>query len=162
MATIVSPTFTDAQLQAVDAALTELEAQLAALVSLTSREKAALPKMGEKSEAFCRQALRVLDQNRQLVPPNLPLAGALADLTMIDQLRPRLVRLSRLAERVGDTDTVLGANVMDVALQSYGLLKLRGKGEGLKALRHELGVRFRRRASARPDTALPKSGSGSS
>jgi len=162
MATILSPAFTEEQLQAVDAALTELEAQLAALVSLTPREKLALKKMGEKSEAFCRQALRVLDQNRQLVPPNLPLAGGVADLATLDQLRPRLVRLLRLAERLEDTDTVLGANVMDVALQSYGLLKLRGKGEGLNALRHELGIRFRRRATARTDIPSPKSGSGSS
>ncbi len=151
---------TDVQLQAVDAALTDLEAQFAGLVSLTPQQKHAMKKMGEKSEAFCRQALRALDQNRQMVPPNLPLADGLADLGTLDQLRPRLMRLLRLAERASDTDTALGSNVMDVALQSYSLLKLRGRGEGLKGLRHELGGRFRRRATSRavPDAGKDETG----
>jgi hypothetical protein len=120
--------------------------------------------MGEKSEAFCRQALRALDQNRQLVPPNLPLDEGVADLITLDQLRPRLLRLLRLTERATDTDTALGANVMDVALQSYGLLKLRGRGEGLKALRHDLAGRFRKggRATTRAEPGQSGSGTGTS
>jgi hypothetical protein len=67
-----------------------------------------LKKMGQKSEAFCRQALTVLEQNPQMVPANVPLADAIADLNALEQLRPRMVRLSRLSERASDTDTALG------------------------------------------------------
>jgi hypothetical protein len=162
MTNVISLAFTDAQLQAVDTALNELEAQFAGLVSLTAQEKLALKKMGERSEAFCRQALRALDQNRQIVPPNLPLARGVADLGTLDQLRPRLMRLLRLAERAKDSDTALGASVMDVALQSYGLLKLRGHGEGLKTLRHDLAGRFRkvRRANSREEPGPGENGTG--
>jgi hypothetical protein len=139
---LVSLSFDDAQLQAVDAALTELETRLAGLIALSPAQKRTMRRMGEKSEAFCRQALRVLEQNPQMVPANVGLADAQADLTTMDRLRPRLVRLSRLSERASDTDAALGSDVMDVALQGYSLLKVTGRTEGLTALRKELGNRF--------------------
>ena len=37
-----------------------------------------------------------------------------------------MVRLSRLSERVADTDIALGSDIMSVALQAYGLLKVTG------------------------------------
>ncbi|MEO5626399.1 MAG: hypothetical protein ABIQ70_10370 [Dokdonella sp.] len=145
---IISLNLTDAQLQAVDAALTELETQLSGLIALTLPQKRSLRKMGEKSEAFCRQALRVLEQNPQMAPPNVVAAGAIDDLVAIDRLRPRMVRLSRLSERASDTDIALGSDVMSTSLQVYGLLKLTGGSEGLESLRRDLGTRFAR--SAKP------------
>src|SRR5438105_2362727 len=55
--------------------------------------------MGDKSEAFCRQTLSVLEQNPQVVPPSVGLREAIADLEALDRLRPRLQRLLRLTER---------------------------------------------------------------
>ena len=112
---LVTLNLTDAQLAAVDAALAELERQLAGLIVLTAAQKKSLRRMGPMSEAFCRQTLRVLDHNPQIVPPNLPLADANADLRTLDALRPRLVRLSRLSERAADTDTALGSDILSVA-----------------------------------------------
>jgi hypothetical protein len=66
----------------------------------------------------------------------------LADLQALDRLRPRLLRLQRLAERASDTDIALGSDVMQVALQGYALLKVAGKNQGLEGLRKELGTRF--------------------
>jgi hypothetical protein len=148
---IVSLNLTPDQLTAVDAALTALESQLSGLIALPIEQKRSLKKMGEKSEAFCRQALRVLEQNPQMVPANVPLVDAMADLAALDALRPRMVRLSRLSERVADTDIALGSDVMSVALQAYGLLKVTGKTEGLQAMRRELGSRFAK-ASKPPTT----------
>src|SRR5690349_23784983 len=56
----LSLSFTDAQATAIDAALNELEAQFAALVAMPAGERRRLMKMGDKSEAFCRQALSLL------------------------------------------------------------------------------------------------------
>ncbi len=139
---LVTLNLTDAQLTAVDAAITELETQLGGLIALPAAKKRSLRKMGQKSEAFCRQALNVLEQNPQMVPANVPLADAIAGLNALEQLRPRMIRLSRLSERASDTDIALGADVMSVALQGYSLLKLTGRSEGLDPLRRELGVRF--------------------
>jgi len=145
---IINLALTEAQLQAVDAAIGELETQLVDLIALTKPQKQSLLKMGDKSEAFCRQAMRVLEQNPQLAPPNLAAANPLQDLKTMDQLRPRLVRLSRLSERAADTDLALGSDVMDASLKVYGLLKLTGRSEGLNTMRRELGSRFAR--SAKP------------
>lgn len=143
---LVTLNFTDAQITAVNAALTELETQLAGLISLSVPVKRSVRKMGQKSEAFCRQTIRVLEQNPQIVPPNVSLADAVADLTALDTLRPMMVRLSRLTDRASDTEIALGSDVMAMALQGYGLLKLTGRGEGLDSLRQQLGERFTKTA----------------
>lgn len=141
---LVTLNLTDAQLAAVDAALTELETQLVGLIALPPGQKRGLRKMGERSEAFCRQALTVLEQNPQLVPANVLAADAIGDLAAIDKLRPRMLRLGRLSERASDTTIALGSDVMTTALQVYGQIKLTGSGEGLAAARRDLGTRFPR------------------
>ena len=138
----------EAQLASVDNALFDLETQLAGLVAMTSSQRRKLTRMGDKSEAFCRQALSVLAQNPQVVPPSLNLAGAQSDLTTLDQLRPRLQRLQRLAERAADTETALGSDIMRCALDGYALLKVSGRNQGLEGLLKELGVRFAKSGKA--------------
>jgi hypothetical protein len=143
---LVSLNLTAEQLALVDQALTQMETELDGLIALSARQRRSLRRMGDKSEAFCRQALRVLQQNPQMVPPNVPVADAVADLNALDQLRPRMIRLARLSERAADTDAALGSDVMTVALQGYSLLKLTGRSEGLEPLRRELKGRFRKSA----------------
>ena len=139
---LVDLDYTADALAVIDAALTALEAGFAGLLALTPDQRQMLVKMGDKSEAFCRQALTILSQNPQVVPPSLSLPGAQADLAALDQLRPRLQRLQRLTERASDSELALGSDVMNVALQGYALLKVVGKNQGLEALRKELGARF--------------------
>ncbi|WP_202908961.1 hypothetical protein [Cognatilysobacter segetis] len=139
---LLSLDLSDTQLMAIDNALTELELQLSGLASMEADKRKSLARMGGKSEAFCRQALNVLEQNPQVVPPSLKVAEARADLDAIDQLRPRLQRLQRLTERAQDSETMLGSDVMNCALQGYALLKVAGKNQGLEGLRKELGSRF--------------------
>ncbi|KWS02455.1 Methyl-accepting chemotaxis protein [Lysobacter capsici AZ78] len=143
----------DEQVATAVAALDQLETALAGLVSLSPDDRRRLTKMGPKSEVFCRQALSVLEQNRQIVPPSLDLPGAQLDLRTLDRLRPLLDRLQRLAERGEDTETALGADLMAFALEGYGLLKVSGKNQGLDGLRKEMGARWakgRREAAAPP------------
>jgi hypothetical protein len=64
----VTLNFTGDQLQAVDAAIGELETQPAGLIALSKPQKQSLRKMGDKSEAFCHRAIRVLEQNPLLAP----------------------------------------------------------------------------------------------
>ena len=113
----VSLELSNEQLTQAAQATTTLEQALAGLVSLAPADRRRLVKMGQKSEVFCRQTLRVLAQNPQVVPPGLGLAEAQADLLALDQLAPLLDRLQRLAERGRDTEMALGADVMDAALE---------------------------------------------
>jgi hypothetical protein len=142
---VVTLNLSESQLVAVDAALTELEIQLTGLVALSPATKKRMQPMGEKSEAFCRQALRVLNENPQVVPPSLDVTDAVNDLKTLDQLRPRAIRLSRLMSRLEDTDFALGSVVMQTATQGYALLKLVGRAQGLDEVRKGLGTRFIKR-----------------
>ncbi|MGN7725442.1 hypothetical protein ACTJIL_06425 [Luteimonas sp. 22616] len=151
---LISLTFNDAQLSAIDNALAELETQLSGLIALNTDKRRKLVRMGDKSEAFGRQALTILAQNPQIVPPGLGLADAQSDLATLDQLRPILLRLQRLTERASDSDIALGSDVMSVALQGYALLKVSGKNQGLEGLRKELGARFAK-SSWQGDEATP-------
>lgn len=115
----------------IDAALTTLEQRLSGLIDLEANERRGLPKMGDKSEAFCRQTLRVMAQNPTLVP----------------------ARLRRLLGRCEDTELALGSDVMSTALEGYALLKVLGKGSGLEGLRQDIGARFARRGPV--DVGVP-------
>ena len=151
---LVTLNLTDAQLTAVDAALTELETQLAGLIALSATQKKSLRRMGPKSEAFCRDTLRVLDQNPQIVPPTL--ADANVGFQTLDGLRPRLIRLSRLSARGADTETALRSDIMSVALEGYNLLKTVGRSRGLDPMRRELAERFARQGRRAVDPPAPQ------
>ena len=152
---LVSLTLTQDQVTAALTALDQVEASLPGLISLQPEDRKGLVFMGPRSEAFCRQTVRVLDQNRQIVPPSLDLAGAQADLVAIDQLRPVLERLQRLLSRVDDTVNALGSDVMVTALEGYGQLKLSGAAHGLDELRKEVGARWSRQRRSNPAEAQP-------
>lgn len=145
---LISLTLTDEQMTAVNAALDTLEQNLAGLIALQPPQRRALTKMGDKSEVFCRQTLKLLQQNPQVVPPALDVAEAQADLDAYERLGSISLRLTRLGERADDTVTALGSDLMSFALDGYGLLRVAGKNQGLEEIRRTLGARFARRNTA--------------
>ncbi len=57
-------------------AIATLEEKFAGLIEFSVDERRRLNRMCDKSEAFCRQTLILLDQNRQIIPPELDLDEA--------------------------------------------------------------------------------------
>ena len=147
---LISLSITEEQQTAALAGLAQIEAALPGLLSLDAVERKRMTYMGDKSEVFTRQTLRVLEQNPQIVPPSLDLPEAQADLQALDRLRPVLERLQRLHARVEDTANALGSDAMATALEGYGQIKLSGTAHGLDELRREIGGRWAR-GSRKPD-----------
>ena len=56
---LVSLHLTAAEIAAIEAALTTLESAFKSFIELSADEKRGLARMGDKSEAFCRQTLIV-------------------------------------------------------------------------------------------------------
>lgn len=135
---LINLSLSPSQIANVETALNMLETELAGFVSLSPVSLRRLRKLGEKSESFSRQALQVVHQNPQMIPANIPVADALTDLKLLDQLRPWLGRLTRLCELANHTNAALGHDILTVAFQAYGLLKLTGRNEGMESLRREL------------------------
>lgn len=142
----------------VDGALDTLEQALVMLIGLTPEERKGTSRMGDKSEAFCRQAVVAFTENPDVLPRNFDLDAYRRDLATLDNLRPRLSRLTRLLERMEDTDTALGSDLMANSLEGYAVLKVSGKGAGLDSLRQMLSARFARspRTAATPTGPAPE------
>ncbi|HEY0502914.1 MAG TPA: hypothetical protein VGD42_05390 [Lysobacter sp.] len=142
MQNLISLHLSEQDIADVDTAIEALRRVFRPMVVLTPEQRRDLYKMGDKSEAFCRQTLSLLASNPQIVPPNLDVAEARADLASLDALRPRLQQLQQLLERAEDTEMALGADLMSAALEGYALLKVSGQGEALKEARRHLSARF--------------------
>lgn len=151
---LISYQLTSADLAAVDGALKTLEDRLASLIDLTPAQRRTLVKMGDKSEAFARKAVEVLNNNPNLLPGNFDLAELRRDLAGFDQLRSRLMRVARIHERMADSQLALGSDVMSATLEGYAFLKVAGQGEGLDAARKALAVRFSREPQKRADDTV--------
>ena len=147
---LISIALSNEDLAALDAALTTVEEKLAGLIELSVEQRRNLSKMGDKSEAFCRQALVLLAENRQLLPPGLDLGEAENDLRSLDQLRPRFARLRRLVANADDTEMALGSDILGFALDGYAVAKVIGKGAALATMKEAMSARYTRRRSEPP------------
>lgn len=147
---LVSLALSNDDIAALDAALTTIEEKLAGLIELSVEQRHNLSKMGDKSEAFCRQALILLAENRQIIPPGLDLVEAEQDLHSLDLLRPRFARLRRLAANADDTEMALGSDILSFALDGYAVAKVLGKGAALETLKEAMSARLSRKRSAPP------------
>ena len=143
---LIDLTYNTDALAALDDTLRSLEQQLVGLLALDTYQRRHLTKMGDKSEAFCRQTVDVLGQNTGVLPRNFDYDGLRRDLDALDALRPRVMRLARLYERASDTEMALGSDVMTQSLEGYAFLKVAGKNEGLDNARRALSARFARSA----------------
>ena len=150
---LVSLHLTAAEIAAIEAALTTLENAFKLFIELSADDKRGLARMGDKSEAFCRQTLIVLAQNQQMLPPSFDLAEAENDLTSLDQLRPLIARLRQLMAKADDTETALGSDILSAAREGYAFAKIAGKGAGLETLREAMAARYTRKAKKPASTA---------
>ena len=148
---LIDMNLTAENLSAIDTAFTQLETQLTGLLALTPDTRRQLNKMGDKSEAFCRQAVNILSENPGILPRDFDLEALQRDLAMLDALRPRMIRLAKLYKRMQDSDMALGSDLMTASLEGYSFLKVAGKGKGLDDLKKMLATRFARRS---PVTSL--------
>ena len=150
---LVSIEFSPAELDAIDGALAVLEAKLDRLIVLSPEQRHQALKMGDKSEAFCRQTEMVLRQNPGMVPGDFSLEEYRLDLAALDALRPRLQRLRTLTDRADDTELALGSDILSASLDGYALIKVIGQGTGLDTLKAAMKTRLARKPRKPADPA---------
>jgi len=150
----ISLRLTGEDIVAAEDAITTLEQRLTGLIGLTPDERRELTKMGDKSEAFCRQAVITLGKHPDVLPRNFDVDEYRADLAALDTLRPLLVRLQRVYDRMVDSEMALGSDLMVASLEGYAHLKVAGQGDGLDTLKEALGARFNRKRRQEPEPAV--------
>lgn len=111
-------------------------------------------RMSAKEEGRARSMLRALQQNPSMVPADLDVPGAQADMEALDRLTIIDDELQRVAAMVHDTRVALGMDIMDVVSVGYGLSKTFGAKRGLGGFVQEMSARFGRKKKAQ---AAPES-----
>lgn len=146
----ISATLSQADQQAVLAAINTIREKLPFLVDLTPEERRALPKMGESSRGFVAQALEIASQNEDILPRSFDVAEMRKDVDLLNALQPVLTALSQLSELVEDTYMAVGSEAYTGALHVYQYARAAGKGAALDGALDALGQRFARKSRGTP------------
>jgi hypothetical protein len=131
-------------------AITTIKQRLPFLVDLVREERAALPKMGDKSRAFVSKALEIAHQNSTFLPRSFEVEEMRKDLELYDDLYSFLLSLTQLQDMLDDTCMVVGSEAYTAALTVYNYAKTSGQtGNGLEPLVQAMGQRFRKGRKAK-------------
>ena len=149
----VSATLAQADKDAVMQAIAVIKAKLPFLVDLSPEERRALPKMGDKSNAFVSKTLEVAKQNGDFLPRSFDVDEMAQDIALYQDLRSITLALTPLAELVDDTLVQVGSEAYAAALTVYQYAKNAGQGAALDSVADELSKRFARKSAAKPPTA---------
>lgn len=142
----VSAKLSSADREAVMQAITTIREKLPFLIDLTTEERKALPKLGDKSRAFVSKALEIGTQNPDFLPRSFDLNEMRQDIELFEALYPILLSLTQLQELVDDTSVAVGSEAYAAGLMVYNYAKVSGKGAGLESMVDDLGRRFARKA----------------
>jgi len=114
------------------------------LVPLTPEERAALPKMGDKSLAFVTKAAEYAQSLPTLMPQYLNVPGLVVDAGVNADLLPLYLELNGFATDVDSTRMEAGSEGYSAALVAYSALKTAAglNQPGAQAAVAELEPRF--------------------
>ena len=132
--------------------LEEISTQLSAIIqqiqpysiTLSTKERRDILKMGDKSLAFVEKANELAHKNPDLVPSYVDIAAFDIDLSDARGLLGVLNQIRRIEQLLDDTIMVAGSEAFQSALAFYNSLLAATKAnvEGAKTLHAELKERF--------------------
>jgi len=146
----ISATLSQADQQAVLAAVNTIREKLHFLIDLTPEERRTLLKMGDKSRGFVTQALTVAEQNEDILPRSFDVAEMRKDVALLAALSPIMASLSQLSELVEDTYMAVGSEAYASSLLVYQFARSAGKGAALDNALDPLGQPFARKSRSAP------------
>ncbi|MGB8507327.1 MAG: hypothetical protein WCD76_02890 [Pyrinomonadaceae bacterium] len=146
----VSATLSDADRQAVLAAIGTIKQKLPFLVDLTTEERRKLLKMGDSGRTFVDQALTVATQNTDILPRSFDVDEFRQDVELLSALQPIVAALAQLHELVEDTYLEVGSEAYAAALAVYNYTRTGGKGAALDTALDGMARRFARKTSKQP------------
>jgi len=132
-------------------ALGTVKENLPFLIGVSPEERQTLPKMGDKTVAFVNKALDVVNRHPEILPGNFDAQAFIADVELVNALRPVQGELRDLLEKVDDTVLAAGSEAFSAALRVYQFAKTNGLDGELDAELAEMGKRF----SRKPRTPQP-------
>ena len=147
----VSAKLEQADKDAVLAAIRTIKEKLPFLIDLSPEERHTLPKMGDKSNAFVGKAAEIATQNSDFLPRSFNVNELASDVALYDDLRSISLALTPVAELIDDTMLEVGSEAYAAALTVYQYAKNAGQGAALDEVADELGKRFARKSTPKPE-----------
>jgi hypothetical protein len=120
----VNTHFTAEQREEAKAALAALAARLPFLIDLTSEERAAMPRFGDKSRGFISKALDIAENNPEILPRTFNLDEFRTDVEVTENLYAIRSGIETLLGRVNDTWFAAGSEAYAAALLVYQYAKI--------------------------------------
>jgi hypothetical protein len=146
----VSATLSQADMDAIAAAIDTIQKRLPFLVDLVATERSELPKMGNKSRSFVAQALEVADMNSDFLPRSFDVAEMRRDIELYEKLNRILMSLTQLQDMVDDTCLLAGSEAYTAALTVYNYAKTSAiNANGMEPIVNEMREHFRKPPKAK-------------
>lgn len=156
----LSATLTDADVQAIKAAVTTIHSKMPFLISLTPDERRKLFKMGSKSQGFVGDCLIAARNSPEILPARFQVADFAQDVALAESLGDVLSVLRQIVSQVDDTHMAVASQANVQAADVYGFAKSAVKSTpGMKTVVMQLSERFQKTPPARrsePEAAAPK------
>jgi len=143
----ISASLTQAQRDAVMAAIDTISQNLPFLIDLSAEERRDMLKFGDKTRAFVVKTLELANQNPGILPANFNLEEMQKDVALLEALYPIHQALTNLFDKIDDTYFAAGSEAYSSALHVYTYAKAANVATGgLDAVLDDLGKRFARKA----------------
>jgi hypothetical protein len=140
----ISANLTDADRQAILAAVAVIKTKLPYLLNLTPEERMALPKMSDASAAFDDKCATYMDSLPTLVPGFVEVAEVKKDRELYSQLKGVAAELIALGQSMDSTMMVVASELWMADLSFYQNVRLAAKRSvpGAQAAYDDLSQRF--------------------
>ena len=141
----ISASLTAAERDEVLAAFTTIKQKLPFLVDLTTEDRRAMIKMGDKSSAFVNKSFEVATQHPDILPRAFNVEEMKKDLELMQMLQPILMAANQVQDLIEDTYMQAGSEALTAALSVYTYAKNSPAGTALEGVANDLGRRFTRK-----------------
>jgi len=144
----VSAILEQANIDAINSAITSIKNNLPFLIDLSADERKALPKFGDKSVAFVNKANELVTQTDEFLPRNFDVEEFKKDVALYSKLYSVLQPLTMLMDKLEDTYMQVGSEAYASALVIYQQAKLnKDQLSGLEPIIDDLAKRFLQKSS---------------
>jgi hypothetical protein len=150
----ISANLSQADKDAVMAALATIKSKLPFLIDIPTEERKTMLKMGDKSRTFVQKTMELVNQNDGFLPRAFEVEEMKKDVQLLNDLYPMLQAVNQLQELIDDTVMVVGSEAYAAALVAYRYAKDAGLGAGLDGVVDDIGRRFARKSKKAEE--LPK------
>ncbi len=142
----VSANLSQADKDAVMAALATIKAKLSFLIDIPTEERRTMLKIGDKSRVFVQKTMELVSQNDGFLPRAFEVEEMQKDVQLLNDLYPMLQAVNQLQELMDDTVMVVGSEAYAAALVAYRYAKDSGLGAGRDSVVDDIGRRFARKS----------------